>query len=153
MARIEASTHIEATPARVWEVLVDWEAQPAWMVDARSVEVTSDHRDGPGVVLRCRTDIAAGLVITDEMETTEWLDERVIGVRHTGWLLRGVGAFELQPTDAGVHFVWWEEVDAPLGPVGELGATLLVVPYVRRIFRRSLANLKRVCESESVRPE
>jgi uncharacterized protein YndB with AHSA1/START domain len=152
VARIEASTHIEAPVERVWAVLVDWEAQPSWMVDARSVEVTSEHRSGPGVVLRCRTDIAAGVVVTDEMETTEWVEQRVIGVRHTGWLVRGVGAFELEPTEAGVHFVWWEEVDAPLGPVGEAAATLLVVPQVRRVFRRSLANLKRVCEAVSIRP-
>lgn len=153
MARIEVSTHIETPVGRVWEVLTDWEAQPAWMVDARSVAITSEHRHGPGVVLRCRTDIVAGLVITDEMETTEWVERRIVGVRHTGWLVRGVGAFELEPTDAGVHFTWWEEVDAPLGPIGEVAATLLVVPYVRRIFRRSLSNLKRVCETESVRPD
>jgi uncharacterized membrane protein len=152
VARIEASTHIEASVDRVWEVLTDWEAQPVWMQDARSVVVASDHREGPGVVLRCRTDIAAGIVVMDEMETTEWVDRRVIGVRHTGWLIRGAGAFELEPTDDGVHFVWWEEVDPPLGPIGEIGATLLVVPLVERVFRRSLANLKRVCETRSVRP-
>jgi uncharacterized membrane protein len=151
VARIEATTHIEAPVAQVWEVLLDWERQPDWMVDARSVEVTSEHREGPGVVLSCATDIA-GFVVSDEMETTEWEDERVIGVRHTGWLIRGVGAFELEPTPSGTHFVWWEEVDPPLGAVGEMGATLLVVPIVRRVFRRSLANLKRVCESRAVRP-
>lgn len=152
MARIEASTHIEAPVARVWAVLLDWEAQPAWMEDARSVVVTSAHREGPGVVLRCRTDLAFGIVVDDEMETTEWAEHRVIGVRHTGWLVRGVGAFELEPTEAGVHLTWWEEVDAPLGPVGELVATLVVAPLVLRVFRRSLGNLKRVCESRAVRP-
>lgn len=151
MARIEATTHIEAPIERVWQVLIDWERQPDWMVDARSVEVVSQHREGPGVVLRCATDIA-GVVVNDEMETTEWEHQRIVGVRHTGWVVRGVGAFELQPTEAGVHFTWWEEIDAPLGPLGEAAATLLAAPILRRVFRRSLARLKRTCESRSVRP-
>lgn len=152
MARIEATTHIEADPQRVWEVLVDWETQPAWMRDARSVEVLSDHREGVDVVVRCRTAIAAGIVVTDDMVTTEWEEPRTIGIRHTGWLIRGVGAFELAPTKNGTHFTWWEELSLPLGPLGEAVGTLAVVPPVRRVFRASLAGLKRVCESSSVRP-
>lgn len=152
MARIEATTHIEADPQRVWEVLVDWESQPAWMRDARSVEVLSAHREGVDVVLRCRTTIAAGIVVTDDMVITEWEEPRVIGIRHLGWLLRGIGAFELQPTKHGTHCTWWEEIGLPLGPLGEAVGTLAVVPAVRRVFRGSLAGLKRVCESSSVRP-
>lgn len=148
MARIEAATHIEAPPSRVWEVLLDWEGQPRWMRDARSVEVVSAHRTGPDVVVRCRTDIALGIVVTDEMVTTEWKDERLVGVRHTGWPIRGVGAFEMEPTRHGTHFTWWEEVSAPLWGLGEAVTTLLVVPPVQRLFRSSLAALKHVCETE-----
>lgn len=147
MARIEAATHIEAPPARVWEVLLDWEGQPRWMRDARSVEVSSDHRTGPDVVLRCRTDIAAGIVVTDLMVTTEWEDQRIVGIRHTGWPIRGVGAFELEPAGDGTHFTWWEEVSAPLWGLGEAVTTLVVVPPVRRVFGASLVALKRLCES------
>lgn len=152
MARIEATTHVEASPARVWQVLTDWEEQPRWMADARSVIVTSPEREGVGVVLRCRTVIAAGLVITDEMVTTDWQPERVLAVRHLGRLIRGVGAFELSPTPHGTRLLWWEEIDPPLGALGEAVATLLVVPWVRRVFRTSLAGLKRVCESAGVHP-
>jgi uncharacterized membrane protein len=148
VARVEASTHIESTTERVWEVLTDWEAQPVWMVDARSVEVMTAHREGPGVLLRCRTNIAGGVVVTDDMETTEWEEHRVVGVRHLGQIIRGAGAFELEPTDAGVHLIWWEEFDPPLGALGDAAATVAIVPYVRRIFRASLANLKRVCETQ-----
>lgn len=163
MARIEVTTHIEADPDRVWEVLVDWEGQPRWMRDAHSVRVLSPHREGVDVVVRCRTDIIGGLrgaqrrggsllVVDDDMVTTEWERPRVIGIRHLGRLIRGVGAFELKPTSEGTHFTWWEEIDAPLGPIGEALATVVVVPVVRRVFRASLAGLKRVCESTSVRP-
>lgn len=146
MARIEAVTHVEAPVARVWEVLTDWEGQPRWMQDARSVAVLSPHREGTGVVLRCRTDIAAGIVVTDDMVTTAWQDQRLVAVRHLGRIIRGEGAFELLPTPEGTRFTWWEDVTVPFGPLGDRAAALLVVPPVTRVFRRSLAALKRVCE-------
>lgn len=152
MARIEVNTHIETPPERVWDVLVDWESQPTWMVDARTVTVLSPRRDGTGTVLRCRTDIA-GLVVTDDMEISEWDEGRLLGVRHLGRLIRGVGAFQLEPTPHGTRLTWWEEFDAPLGAVGEALTQVLIAPLVTRTARRSVANLKRLCESRAVRPQ
>jgi uncharacterized protein YndB with AHSA1/START domain len=146
VARIEAVTHIEAPLERVWEVLTHWEDQPRWMQDARSVAVLSPHREGLDVVLRCRTDIAAGVVVIDDMITTAWQEQRLIAVRHLGKIIRGHGAFELVPTPEGTQFTWWEEIAAPFGPLGDRAAGILVVPLVSRVFRRSVAALKRVCE-------
>lgn len=152
MARIEVATHIEAPPRRVWDVLVDWEAQPRWMLDARQVEVTSAHRTGVDVTLRCATDIVAGVVVDDPMIVTDWQEPRRLAVRHTGRVIRGVGAFELTPTPEGTALTWWEDAAVPLWALGEVVADLTVVPYVERIFRVSLAGLKRIAESHSVRP-
>lgn len=147
MARVEVTTHVEAEPARVWAVLTDWESQAEWMRDAVEVTILSPHREGVDVVVRCRTRIAAGLVVNDDLITTEWDAPRVLGVRHTGWLIRGVAAFELQPTAHGTHVTWWEEIDPPLGFVGEAAVGLIAVPLVTRVFRSSLAGLKHLCES------
>lgn len=147
MARIEVSTHVEADPARVWALLTDWEAQVDWMRDAVDVSVRGDRREGVGVVLRCRTRIAAGLTVDDDLVTTAWDEPRRLEVRHTGWLIRGLAAFELEPTAHGTRVTWWEEIDPPLGPLGEALARLLAVPLVTRVFRSSLAAFKRRCES------
>ncbi|MDQ3528484.1 MAG: SRPBCC family protein [Actinomycetota bacterium] len=152
MARVEVAVHIQAPPERVWDVLVDWENQPRWMVDARQVRVVSSHREGLGVVLRCPTNIAAGIVVTDVLVVTEWQPQRRIAVRHDGWLIRGYGAFELAPSAGGTDFTWWEEIEAPLGPLGEAVAKALAVPHVSRVFRRSLAGLQRQCEGPAGRP-
>jgi uncharacterized protein YndB with AHSA1/START domain len=151
VARVEVSTHIEADVERVWALLVDWESQPRWMVDARSVEVRTERRDGAGTVIWCETDLA-GLVVSDRMEVTEFRPPAVLAVRHTGWIIRGIAAFELEPTEDGTLLVWWEEIDPPLGALGEAVTATLIMPRVRKLFRASLANLKRLAESTSVRP-
>lgn len=151
MARVEERIHIQRPVTDVWAELVAWEDQPRWMHDAREVEVTSEHRTGLGVTIRVPTDIAFGLVVIDTMETTEWEEERRIAVRHTGRVIRGHGAFELRPTRTGgggegTMFTWWEEVGAPFGRLGDLLAQRLVMPWVGRIFRRSLRQLKALVE-------
>lgn len=155
MARISATTHIEAPPERVWAVLTDWEGQVAWMVDAHAVEVVSATRAGVGTTVRCVTDLGLGRMvrITDELEVVDAQEPQSLVVRHLGPIIRGVGAFELTRTVHGTRLEWWEEAEAPLGPVGEAAAMVLVVPHVRRLFRRSLVRLKRVCEAAAVRPE
>ncbi len=145
MARIEAVTHVEAPRRQVWDLLAAWERQPEWMVDARSVEVLTPAREGIGVTIRCRTDIL-GFVVNDDLSVTEWDDGFVLGMRHQGRVIRGVGAFELSDTAYGTRLEWWEEAEVPLGALGDAVAGVVVVPWVHRVFRRSLAGFKRVCE-------
>jgi hypothetical protein len=148
MARIEACVDIHAPVERVWDVLVDWEGQPRWMVDARRVTVLSPHREGLNVLVRCLTGLKPPLVVADDMITTEWYEHSTIGVRHLGKLIRGYGAFDLEPVPTGTRFVWWEEVDPPLGLIGEAVTSMLIVPLVNRLFQASLARLKALCEAE-----
>jgi len=131
----------------VWDVLTRWEDQPTWMLDAKEVHVTSAHREGLGVELRCPTNLL-GLTVQDTMVVTGWEAPRYLEVTHTGRIITGVGAFELSTLpDGGTRIGWWEEVDPPLGVVGELGAQVVALPIIRRIFRRSLRNLAARAES------
>ena len=145
--RVEVDTVVAAPRALVWERLVDWERQAEWMVDARAVEVLSDHRAGIGVELRCPTRIF-GFTVVDLLRVTWWDDGYRLAVRHTGRLIRGDAAFELDDADGGTSVVWWEDVVAPLGAVGELVGDLVVGPYVALVFRRSLNSFKQLCERE-----
>ena len=146
MARIEAVTHVEAPRRAVWDLLIAWERQPEWMVDARSVQVLSAAREGVGTTIRCRTNILGGVLVDDDLSVTEWHEESVLGMRHLGRLIRGVGAFELSETAYGTRLLWWEEAEVPFGALGDALAGVLVVPWVHRVFRRSLAGFKQVCE-------
>jgi uncharacterized protein YndB with AHSA1/START domain len=147
VARIEASIAIAAPVERVWEVLVDWDRQAEWMEDVRALRVLTDHREGLGVRLRIRTDIAFGMVLTDELKTTEWKEHELLGVYHHGPLYRAAGAFELHPIEDGTRLVWWDELTVPLGVLGDTAVAVMMAPLARRTFRRSLRNLKRLCEA------
>jgi len=144
--RLELHQDTSAPREVVWEVLTRWEEQPLWMLDAKEVHVTSPHREGEGVELRCPTNLL-GFTVQDTMRVTGWDAGRYLEVTHTGRIITGTGAFELSDLrEGGTRIGWWEEIDPPLGQVGELGARVLVLPIVRRIFRRSLRNLGRRAE-------
>jgi hypothetical protein len=139
--RLDLHQDTTASRAVVWDVLTRWEEQPRWMLDAKEVHVTSPHREGLGVELRCPTNLL-GFTVQDTMVVTGWEEGRLLEVTHTGRIITGKGAFELSDRpDGGTRIGWWEEVDPPLGAVGELGAQVFVLPIIRRIFRRSLRNL------------
>ena len=149
--RLEVSTEAAAPRRVVWEVLTRWEDQPRWMRDAKSVRVTTEHRSGVGVELSCPTNLL-GFTVDDRMRVTRWEQEQVLEVTHLGRIITGTGAFEL--TSLGpdrTRIDWWEEIDPPLGALGELGARLVVLPIIRRIFRGSLAALARLAEEEAGR--
>lgn len=145
MAFLRAITHIEAPPSAVWALLLDWEGSAEWMVDATLVEVLGARREGVGTRIRATTNVA-GISLTDLMEVTRWEEGRLIEVAHLGWPIRGIAWFEMRPDASGTWFEWAEELDPPLGPLGELGAAVLRRP-LERLLRKSVARLKRLGES------
>lgn len=146
--RLELTTHIQAPPPVVWQVLTTWERQPEWMLDAKAVHVLTPERTGEGVTIRCPTNLL-GITVQDVMRVTAWEEERLLEVTHLGRIITGSGAFELHAEGADATVLtWWEEVDPPLGALGEWGASTLVLPILRRIFSRSLANLATLAEEE-----
>jgi carbon monoxide dehydrogenase subunit G len=145
MARFHVSVHVEASPARVWEILCDWEGSAAWMVDATTVEIVGTRREGPGTHVKAVTTIA-GAPLTDEMVVTAWDPPHTIEVMHVGWPIKGPAWFSIAPEGDGTRFEWGEELEAPLGPLGELGGRVLRRP-IERVLRASALKLKALAES------
>lgn len=145
MSLFRVTATIEAPPSRVWDVLLDWEGSEAWMVDATSVTVVSPQREGVGTRVRAVTKVA-GIPLTDEMVVIDWFPERLIQVRHERFPILGPAWFALAPKGNGTHFEWGEDLDPPLGKLGEAGAFVLRTP-IQALLAKSLAKLKRVCET------
>jgi polyketide cyclase/dehydrase/lipid transport protein len=141
---IRVSVVVHAPPARVWAHLRDIASHVAWMDDAVAIRFTSASREGVGTTFECDT-VVGPFRLTDRMLVTEWQPRRRIGIRHEG-VVTGVGRLGLRRSgwrstrvswEERLRFPWWLG-----GPVGSLGAT----PVLRRVWRRDLANLRRLVE-------
>ncbi|TVR38130.1 MAG: SRPBCC family protein [Nitriliruptor sp.] len=147
--RLEITRHVAAPRQVLWDVLTDWERQPDWMLDAKAVHVLTPQRTGEGVTLRCPTNLM-GVTVQDIMRVTGWEEPSYLEVTHLGKIITGYGAFELaEDGPQATVLTWWEEVDPPLGALGEWGASTLVLPILRRIFGRSLRNLAELAEQDA----
>jgi hypothetical protein len=148
MAHIDLRAFIRATPERVWEVISDLEGQAAWMVDVRKLEITSAQRSGVGTVLAVTSDLFGQPLVKDTMRITTWEPPHRFDVVHEGQF-SGSGAFILEAVRGGTVFTWIEDFVPPLGPLGDLGFSIAVGPHLRRVFSRSMENVRRLAEGSN----
>ena len=148
MASLEVRILIRADPERIWPILADFDAQAGWMADVRRLQVTSDIGQGVGTTLEVTSELFGLPVVRDRMEVDSWQPPLRYTVVHTGQF-SGTGEFRLDRVEGGTIMVWREDFLPPLGPVGELAFKLFLGPYLRRVFGRSLDNLREVAEADS----
>jgi len=139
--RVEREVVLPTTPEEAWGVLMDWERQADWMLDADRVEVVSPHREGVGVRLKVRTRILGIAAFDEPMEVTGWDPPRRLEIRH-GSLVVGLGVWQLEPVEGGTRFTWSEDVRLRVPVVGELTARCYR-PVMRVLMGRAQASLRR----------
>lgn len=145
MAHLDLRIFIRATPQRVWDVISDLPSQGSWMLDVRRLEVTSQQRSGVGTVVELTSELFGLPLVKDKMRITIWEPPHRYDVEHIG-AFTGTGAFILETVTGGTVFTWVEDFRPPLGPLGELGFGLLVGPHLKRVFGRSMENVRRLAE-------
>ena len=142
---ITARVTLAESPARVWQVALDWSRQHEWIWATR---VSGGAAAGAAVVARTGIGPAG---FTDTMEITEWDPPRRAVVRHTGRVVRGIGIFEVIPAgngagkgqENGAEFRWTERMPVPAPLAGPLGERLLT-PIGRWFLQTSLRRLARL---------
>ena len=149
MAHIEVGIDLDASPQQVWTIVEPVERHVDWMADAVAIRFISEQARGVGTAFLCDTKVGP-IKLTDRMEITEWIPEKVMGVRHVG-VITGTGQFTLMPIDNGARtrFVWAEELKFPWwlgGKLGELVGGKLVMGF---IWKRNLRELKKIVEAAS----
>ena len=145
MAAVRESVVVAAPPERVWAALIDWDRQGDWMLLTR-VRGTVHAGQGVGAGIEGFTGVGP-LGVLDTMVVRGWEPPTRVAVRHTGRLVRGSGAFEIEDLgDGRSRFIWSEWLDLPLGPLGRAGWPL-ARPLMRVGVRRSLARFRDVVES------
>lgn len=120
MAEITLSVEVDAPPQVVWDALVDWDRQGEWML---LTEVRGGH--GEGEKIEAYTG-KRPLGFLDSMTITDWQPRHRCEVLHTGRVVRGSAAFDIEalPGDRS-RFIWTEWLVLPFGVAGELGFRLV----------------------------
>jgi hypothetical protein len=141
MAEVVSSVEIDAAPAAVWAAVTDWERHGKWML---FTTVRRLEQGGEGVGGRIRAVTGFGpLGVPDPMTITVWRPPYRCENRHDGRLVRGVGAFDVEPLpDGRSRFTWSEWLDPPFGAVGKVGF-VLVKPFFQALVAVCLWRLAR----------
>ena len=143
--KLTARVDVNAPPETVFAAATDWERQGEWIL---ATTVCVRHGDGRSVgsEVEAVTGIR-GLGVTDRMQITVWEAPARCEVRHLGRVVRGTGIFAVQPRGpGGAPFEWTEQLELPLGALGELGATL-VRPVFGCGLQRSLDRFAGFCQN------
>jgi carbon monoxide dehydrogenase subunit G len=143
--RFEEQAVLRADPGRVWDILADWEQQAAWMPDVAWTRVVGSERE-LGARLQVRTKVFGIPLATDEVRVTSWEPPRRLAVDHVG-VVMGMGEWNLEPTEGGTRFTWYEDFRMPPPVLGGF-ALWVYSPFQRAMLRRSILNLKRLVETE-----
>jgi hypothetical protein len=150
MAEVVVRVDVAAPTRAVWEKLVDWRTHHEWMVLTK-VEPTTQAQDDVGAGIVGVTGIGP-VVFRDPMTVTGWqpppADPARCQVAHTGNLVKGAGAFEVESTPGGSRVVWSEWVQLPFGLLGEVG-WLVVRPVAALFLRVSLHRLAKLVEKSA----
>jgi len=148
MAELELRLFIRATPERIWSILSDLEGQVRWMIDLHRLEITGEKQTGVGTVVKATTKLFGLPIVKDIMEITVWDEPRELAVLHRGQFT-GTGQFRLEAVPGGSVFSWYEQLEPPLGALGELGFRWVLGPHLRRVFSRSMENVRQLAERQS----
>jgi uncharacterized protein YndB with AHSA1/START domain len=127
-------------PEEAWAVLMDWERQADWMLDADSVRVVSPHREGVGVQLAVRTRLFGVPAFTEPMEVTGWEPPTELRIAHGG-PVDGVGTWRLDPIVEGTRFTWIEDIRLAVPLVGEPAARIYA-PVMGILMGRAMDGLR-----------
>ena len=135
---------VDAPVARVWDALVDIEAQPRWMREMVEVRLLTP----PPVAVGTRGEATVrilGITVTDPVEVVELRPPVRFAIQHEG-LFTGGGVIDLESgADGTTTIVRWEEtLIAPLLPHLWARAS---VPVMEGLFQGDLERFRSLIES------
>jgi uncharacterized protein YndB with AHSA1/START domain len=147
MSTVTASIDIAATPARVWETVMDPTRLEEWVTIHRKLR--RSDKGAPRVGFRMDQQIhLRGVNLDVHWTLVECLpEERALWEGRGPARSRAHTEYQLHPTDrGGTRFDYRNEFHAPLGPLGALASRALVGGIPEREATQTLARLRSILE-------
>lgn len=141
MSTVSVSAHISASPARVWEIVMDPARLGEWVTIHRGLR----HADsGPP---RIGYEMHQQLHLRGVNVDVHWRLSECDPCRLAVWEGRGPARsrarteYALRPEQGGTRFDYRNEFHAPLGPIGAIASRALVGGIPEREAKRTLERL------------
>ena len=144
--RLETEVEIEATPERVFDLLLDPARLDEWVTASRGVVDVPDGR------LRAGSSFRQHLRVGGARFDVRWRVTELERPRLAVWEGRGPAGthaevrYELSENDSGTRFRYCNDYEFPGGPLGSVAGRIGSAP-ARHSMRTSLRKLKRLLES------
>ena len=94
---LSLSVDIKASQAEVFKKVVDWESQGDWMLGTK-VSRTKNNGQGLGGEIVAWTGIWK-FGFNDPMVITQWIEPKIIDVKHLGKVVKGTGSMVVEKID------------------------------------------------------
>ena len=117
---LSLSVEIDATQQEVFDKVVDWESQGAWMLGTK-VKGTKNNGQGLGGEIVAWTGFWK-IGFNGPMVITKWVEPKIVDVTHLGKIVKGTGSMIVERIDENKsRFIWSESINLPLGLIGKFG--------------------------------
>ena len=94
------SVEINASQQEVFNKVVDWESQGEWMLGTK-VKGTKNNGQGLGGEINAWTGFWK-IGFNDPMVITQWVEPKVVDVKHLGKIVKGTGSMIVEKIDENV---------------------------------------------------
>jgi uncharacterized protein YndB with AHSA1/START domain len=147
MSTVRSSITIAATPARVWEVVMDPQRLGEWVTIHRGLREVSAGPAAEGSTMEQVLHLRGADI------RVHWLLVECRAPLYARWQGRGPARtrarieYLLSATDTGTRFDYHNEFEAPLGALGAFASRHVVGHMAQREADRSLSALRALLES------
>ncbi|MBJ7280061.1 MAG: SRPBCC family protein [Candidatus Nanopelagicales bacterium] len=129
---LSLSVEVKASQQKVFDKIVDWESQGQWMLGTK-VSGTKNNGQGLGGEINAWTGFWK-IGFNDPMVITQWIEPKIVDVKHIGRLVKGTGSMVVEKIDENnSRFIWSESIYLPFGFIGKIGWTIIKPFFVSGI--------------------
>jgi hypothetical protein len=124
---LSLSVEVKASQQKVFDKIVDWESQGQWMLGTK-VSGTKNNGQGLGGEINAWTGFWK-IGFNDPMVITQWIEPKIVDVKHIGRLVKGTGSMVVEKIDENnSRFIWSESINLPFGFIGKIG-WIIIKPF------------------------